>query len=80
MNLLVELGYRPLWQDEAACRDHDPMLFFSAKTYGAKRVCRGCPVRRDCLEYAIANRELIGVWGGMCPTERWRLIDARGQW
>ncbi len=30
----------------------------------AKAVCAGCQVRRECLQYALATRQLHGVWGG----------------
>lgn len=36
----------------------------------AKAVCRGCPVRSECLAYALAARERAGVWGGLTPDER----------
>ena len=33
-------------------------------------VCAACPVRTDCLDYAIANGEELGVWGGLTPDQR----------
>jgi hypothetical protein len=38
--------------------------------YIAKAVCRACPVRDDCLEYALTNAEPWGVWGGLSADER----------
>ena len=35
----------------------------------AKLICRSCPVKSECLEYAILNRE-YGIWGGMTQRER----------
>jgi WhiB family redox-sensing transcriptional regulator len=65
---------RQAWQDQAACRDTDnPDLFFAEhpgankSTYEAKKICRECPVRIDCLEYAITNNERYGIWGGVSP-------------
>ena len=39
----------------------------------AKRVCRSCDVRAECLEYALENDERFGIWGGMSERERRRL-------
>ena len=68
------------WQDEANCLGVDPDLFFperGASTREAKEVCRGCVVRVDCLEYALANGEKFGIWGGMSERERRRIRRAR---
>lgn len=43
----------------------------------AKAICRRCPVVADCLAYAIDNAENDGVWGGMDPQERQRLVGVR---
>lgn len=66
----VEIGS---WWDQAACRQSDPALFFSdspADAAEAKKVCAECPVRAECLEYANANGEKHGVWGGLTTVER----------
>ena len=68
------------WQMRANCMGVDPDLFFperGASTREAKEVCRGCVVREDCLEYALANGEKFGIWGGMSERERRRLRRAR---
>ena len=68
------------WQDRANCMGVEPDLFFperGASTREAKEVCRGCVVREDCLEYALANGEKFGIWGGMSERERRRLRRAR---
>lgn len=36
----------------------------------AKRICRTCPVRKECLAYALINQEPNGVWGGYDYKER----------
>ena len=30
----------------------------------AKAVSVACPVRRDCLSYALASPDLVGIWAG----------------
>jgi len=72
------------WRDGVACRDADPELFFPIGTTGpavgqaetAKRICRVCAVRIQCLAWALDNAVTDGVWGGTTPDER-RII--RGQ-
>jgi WhiB family redox-sensing transcriptional regulator len=68
------------WQDYANCLGVDPDLFFperGASTREAKAVCKGCVVRLDCLEYALANGEKFGIWGGLSERERRRLRRQR---
>ncbi len=70
------------WQDYANCLGVDPDLFFperGASTREAKEVCRGCVVREDCLEYALANGEKFGIWGGLSERERRRIRRQRAQ-
>ena len=64
------------WQDQALCAETDPEAFFPEKggsTRDAKRVCRVCPVRAECLQYALDHDERFGIWGGMSERERRRL-------
>ena len=66
----------PGWQDRALCSQTDPEAFFPEKggsTREAKKVCRGCEVRADCLEYALERDERFGIWGGLSERERRRL-------
>lgn len=61
------------WRDQAECLGLDPDLFFPERgesTREAKAVCEDCVVREDCLEFAIANREKFGIWGGKSERER----------
>jgi WhiB family redox-sensing transcriptional regulator len=66
------------WRDEAACLKENPELFFPIGTTGpavgqverAKRVCAGCPVRQDCLQWALSAGVDHGVWGGLDDLER----------
>ena len=53
-----------------------PEAFFPEKggsTREAKKVCVGCEVRSECLEYALANDERFGIWGGLSERERRKL-------
>lgn len=69
------------WSDQAACRGvPDPDLFFPAKgesTAEAKAVCAGCPVRAECLDYALRWRIDHGIWGGLSTRERQRIERGR---
>jgi len=61
------------WADRALCAETDPELFYPEKggsTKEAKRVCRSCEVRAECLAWALENSELEGIWGGLSPMER----------
>ena len=66
------------WRQRAACRDHDPELFFPIGTTElaltqvdqAKAVCRRCEVRDDCLASAMHSDQDSGVWGGLSDDER----------
>jgi WhiB family redox-sensing transcriptional regulator len=69
------------WRVHAACSGTDPNMFHphderhetsirSVEEVTAKRVCRECTVRRDCLDYAIEANERLGIWGGMTRRER----------
>ena len=72
------------WQ-AAACTHHDPSVFFPdahgdahAVTQIAKAICQRCVVRTSCLEHALAEGEVGGVWGGMTARERQAVVLARG--
>ncbi|MFM7224049.1 MAG: WhiB family transcriptional regulator [Actinomycetota bacterium] len=68
------------WLDAAACRGATTDVFFPTSESGkvaAVRICAACPVREECLEYAIATRQPEGVWGGLDPVERRRLLRRR---
>lgn len=64
------------WQERALCAQTDPEAFFPEKggsTREAKRICLGCEVKDDCLDYALAHDERFGIWGGLSERERRRL-------
>ena len=76
------------WRTQAACRGHDPEIFFPVhamrgsaayRSEAAKRICAGCAVSRECLGWAIRHGEDWGIWGGLNELERRQLrADLRG--
>ncbi|MFI1970632.1 transcription factor WhiB [Streptomyces cinnamoneus] len=66
------------WRQYAACAEEDPDLFFPvgtggpaiAQTEGAKSVCQRCPVREQCLRWAMESGQEYGVWGGTSELDR----------
>jgi WhiB family redox-sensing transcriptional regulator len=66
------------WRGSATCRDVDPAVFFPVGSTGravqqiadAKAICRGCPVRLVCLQFALTTNQEDGVWGGYSEDER----------
>ena len=67
-----------MWTSRARCRGLDPEQFFVRSLTQAKsaiRVCQRCPVRQECLDYAVDEEIEVGVWGGL--TERQRRAYAR---
>ena len=69
------------WQDQALCAQTDPESFFPEKggsTREAKRICVGCEVKPECLEYALMQDERFGIWGGLSERERRRLKRQAG--
>src|SRR4051794_12731983 len=67
------------WTARAACRNADPDALFvqGAAQNRAKLICRGCPVRTECLADALDNKIEFGVWGGMTERERRALLRRR---
>ena len=61
------------WAVFATCRDRDSDVFFPV-THEAEveaiRICQGCPVRMDCLEFALEAKIHFGVWGGLNEKQR----------
>jgi WhiB family transcriptional regulator, redox-sensing transcriptional regulator len=65
------------WADLGSCVGRDPDLFFperGADTSRARALCRSCPVRSECLDYALQSGQKFGIWGGMTPAQRRRLV------
>ncbi|WP_172653034.1 WhiB family transcriptional regulator [Rhodococcus opacus] len=77
------------WQLKAECRGANPGLFYddsdTSDHDAARRMCGLCPVRRDCLQYALDYSEQHGIWGGLDAIERrkyrWlRCVPMTGEW
>jgi WhiB family redox-sensing transcriptional regulator len=63
------------WQGQGLCIDlSDTAFFLDGDDYAglkkAKAVCAQCPVKDECLDFAIESNQSLGVWGGASPNER----------
>lgn len=74
------------WKWDAACTGMGPELFYleqgkkaenTMKLQAARQVCNNCPVRRECLDYAIDNFIGFGIWAGTTPQQRKRMRNGR---
>lgn len=76
-NLGDLLRFEPApWRADAKCRKMGTKHFFVKEDGGyqtimAKAICSACPVKVECLDYAMRNIE-VGIWGGMTSAERLR--------
>lgn len=72
------------WMDEAACAGMSIYLFVhdmkngphGQLTQSAIAVCNGCPVRAECLQWALDVRDGDAILGGMTPNQRVRYRQA----
>jgi WhiB family redox-sensing transcriptional regulator len=72
----------PEWQERSLCSQTDPEAFFPEKggsTREAKQMCSRCPVKGECLEYALGHDERFGIWGGLSERERRKVKRRNGQ-
>lgn len=70
----------PAWFADALCREHPDIVFVTnlpKMRSKAIQVCGRCAVREECLDYAMADPNLVGVWGG--TTEAARLVMRRAR-
>jgi len=68
------------WALRGLCSAADPELFFPPRgdpAADARRICDRCPVRTECLAYALVAGEEFGIWGGLDPDERKNLARRR---
>jgi len=65
------------WAAKAECRGEDPTKFFPGTDDDpsvALAICARCPVRQECLDYAMEARERYGIWGGTTERQRRRIV------
>ena len=65
------------WAVFAACKDKDPDTFFPLSQEGERkaiRICQGCSVQMECLEFALETNARFGIWGGQNEKERKTLL------
>jgi WhiB family transcriptional regulator, redox-sensing transcriptional regulator len=77
---IPEYDAEHVWMLNGLCRERDPSFFFPSDGVGvdrARKVCAGCPVQEECLEYALRYRIEHGVWGGASERERRRILRSR---
>ena len=67
------------WRKRAACRGAtEPFFSYDEERVAhARAICEGCPVREECLQTALADRSLHGVWGGTTQEQRERIRRRR---
>ena len=68
------------WRSRALCASVDPERWFPEKggdPTPAQAICAVCPVREQCLAYALANNETFGVWGGVTAKGRMEIARSR---
>jgi WhiB family redox-sensing transcriptional regulator len=82
---LIAADMETEWQQHGLCRAGDAVIFFppahfehkperESREAKAKAVCARCPVRLQCLEWALATREPYGIWGGCSESERKQIL------
>jgi WhiB family redox-sensing transcriptional regulator len=81
------IEYATDWRAASACLNADLDMFFpvavgtaaSKQVSLALRICQGCAVRQQCLDFAIRSGEKDGIWGGTTPEQRVRARRARNR-
>lgn len=81
LTFLEELIHRPSWQQYGACRGERIGTFvpsLGGSFSRARELCSECDVRAQCLDFAMADDELVGMWGGTTERERRQGRASRG--
>lgn len=80
-NIIGNFTHAPEWMASAVCAQVDLELFHPKKgglTVEAKRICAGCPVAAQCLDYALnLGYGATGIWGGTSTAERREILGRR---
>jgi len=70
------------WRESANCIGIDTDLFFPDRgepTRVIQGICARCIVKTECLEFAIADPEIVGYFGGMSARNRQKLRVKRSR-
>lgn len=72
------------WMERAACKGHTALFFTEGSGFhateaveAARQVCARCPVKRECLDYAINDPSLSGTWAGTTTKQRYAIRSDR---
>jgi WhiB family redox-sensing transcriptional regulator len=68
------------WRDYALCAQTGGDQFFPAKGEAwrkQKELCFSCPVREQCLKFALDNEITSGIWGGTSGVQRRHMLEAK---
>jgi WhiB family redox-sensing transcriptional regulator len=72
------------WRDDALCAEslNDAAFFpeMGVSAKDAQRICAACPVRQQCLEYALDNEIPWGIWGGVTASDRRAMREPVARW
>jgi WhiB family redox-sensing transcriptional regulator len=81
LTTIAELFGRPQWQRYGACRGEDSEAFIPSRggtLAVARQMCARCTVRQECFDFALADVDLVGMWGGTTAPERRQIRASRG--
>jgi WhiB family redox-sensing transcriptional regulator len=81
ITFIEDLIRRPTWQRYGAWRGVDVETFMPSvggNFNRARALCRGCTVSRECLDFALADEDIIGMWAGTTAPERKQMRAGRG--
>lgn len=75
---MSHIGSDLSWYDNGLCKNHETSFFYPEpgdplQAKNAKIICRGCPVKAECLTFALENKESFGIWGGYSPRQRTKI-------
>lgn len=68
------------WESQGACKGQDPKLFFPDRGVSssvAKAICKECPVKQECLDFALTHNIDFGIWGGTSARQRGKMRGTR---
>lgn len=80
----MELIRKDFW-DGALCKEIGSEIFFPERHEAnmariAKKMCNRCDIKQKCLDYALKDPELAGIWGGTSEQERYKIRNRSGRW